>query len=504
MSEARVTELFSKLGVSWHPKGALVVTSPGSGDVIAQLAADTEKSLEDTVKSAVVTQQAWSSLARNGRVGALEAYAVALRAKKDVLAELIMLEAGKTAKEAVAEAEGASEIILKTIKDTTLPEFNGMSRCKERLPAGVVGLITSFNFPIAVAHWTTAPALLAGNAVVWKPSEKTPLVALACKAIFAKALPEYSQLLQIVIGAREVGQALVAHEQVDVISATGSVTMGQGIRKTLAKKKNNAVPPILELGGNNGVIISEKVTPEHLRFALSSLLNSFFGSTGQRCTNTRRLFVHRSQYDETVAQLTKYIETFLASVVKDGVIDPDNAYGYGPLIDEDAYLRFEDAKKETIAEGGRIVLGSRLFAERNPRIYFVEPALALLPSACALEETSILHRETFAPLLFMVPYDGTIMEALRMLNAPGNAGLVGGIYTLSQKEADVFARLNEAGHSLINSPKGTGTPAFGMGFGGNKESGAGEILNSADPLQAFTRPGRFSRIAQNKDIVMGD
>jgi len=360
---------------------------------------------------------------------------------------------------------------------------------------GNVGLITSFNFPLVVGFWTIGPALLAGNAVIWKPSEKTPLAALAAKAIFDKTLGTDKDLLQIVIGGRDIGQALVAHEQINMISATGSVGMGKAIEATLAKKRGNMAAPILELGGNNGVIISDKISPEHLAWSLNALMNSFLGTTGQRCTNTRRLFVHTSLYDSAVLQLETLIENFMANVVKDGAMDAANAQGYNALIDEDAFSRFESAKKKAVEEGGKILLGNRIL-KTFAKAYFVEPALALLP-----KQTAIMHQETFAPILFIVPYNH-FDEALKLVNEPTNAGLVNAIYTQSQAEADQFAYANQAGHSLINSPRGTGTPAHGMGFGGNKDSGTGEILNSADPLQAFTKPGRFIRIAQNKDVVM--
>jgi aldehyde dehydrogenase (NAD+) len=148
-----------------------------------------------------------------------------------------------------------------------------------------------------------------------------------------------------------------------------------------------------------------------------------------------------------------------------------------------------------LAEGGSVVFGQRLKAKDGG--FYPEPCLALLPS-----QTPIMHTETFAPILFVAPYSGDVADACMALNAPENAGLVGAIYTQSQREADYFAVHCDAGHALINPPKGTGTPAHGMGFGGNKHSGEGEILNTADPLQAFTRPGHFTRIAQNKDVKM--
>ncbi len=493
MAEARkrIADIFRTLGAELpHARaGSLSVRNPADGSIIAQLPADDTSSLQQKIVLARAAQHAFAPLKRAERATLLEDLAEALKRRRELLAELITLEGGKSKKEALAEADGSADVLLKTIKDATLPDLNGMMRVKERPPAGVVGLITSFNFPLAVAHWTIAPALLAGNAGLWKPSEKTPLVALAAKAVFDQAAGQHKDLLQIVLGAGNVGKALVAHEEIDMVSATGSVAMGQAIRAMLAHKKNNAVKPILELGGNNGVIISDKVTPEHLAWSLTALLNSFLGSTGQRCTNTRRLFVHRTLYDKAVEILSRHIEAFLASGANED-------YGYGPLIDADAHERFARAKKRVLAEGGKLLFGKRRETPHE-QAYHVEPALALLPS-----QTAIMFEETFAPLLHVVPYEGGIESAVTLINAPENAGLVNGIYTQNQAEADYFAAHNRAGHSVINSPKGTGTPAFGMGFGGNRDSGEGEILNSADPLRPFTRDGQFRRIAQNKDIAM--
>lgn len=363
---------------------------------------------------------------------------------------------------------------------------------------GLVGLITSFNFPLAVANWTIAPAMLAGNGLLWKPSEKTPLTALAYKMVFDRVMGGFADLLQVLVGGRELGAALVSAEEVRLISATGSVAMGRGIRMALEQKAQAPCPPILELGGNNGVVISAKINDAHRDWAVNSLLNSFFGTAGQRCTNTRRLIVHRSQVDAVVGEFKRHITQLVTSgMVASPLEGASNAYGYGPLIDGHAFALFEKAKQAAAEQGGIVWGGARLMAAAAPQAYYVEPALVVIPG-----QSSIVHEETFAPLLYIIPYDGEVEAALALLNAPENAGLVSGIYTQSQREADVFAAGSEAGHVVINSPKGTGTPAFGMGFGGNKASGEGEILNAADPLRAFTLPVAYRRIAQHQATVM--
>ncbi|NBX03611.1 MAG: aldehyde dehydrogenase family protein [Alphaproteobacteria bacterium] len=478
----------------------LKVFSPADGALITEIKTDSTATLSNKIAASANAQNKWKPAPHSERVVLVEAYSAALKNHHEELAKLVTHEAGKTNKEALTEVDGAADILIKTIKDITLPELNGMLRRKERDALGVVGLITSFNFPIAVAHWTIAPALLAGNSVVWKPSEKTPLVAQRCKEIFDSVAGQYKGLLQLAIGARDIGELLVGDERTALISATGSVGMGLGIRNILAARKTPPAPSILELGGNNGVIISNKISPAHLEFAVSSIMGSFLGTSGQRCTNTRRIIAHRELLRQLVESFKAKLDVFVASgAIVNPLLGASNDYGYGPLIDADAFNRFEAAKAQVLAEGGEIIGGARLLSAQYPGAYYVEPALALLPS-----QTAIMHQETFAPILFIAPYEGSVDNGIAMMNAPENAGLVSGIYTLSQKEADIFASTSEAGHVLINSPKGTGTPAFGMGFGGNKHSGVGEILNAADPLAAFTSATHFRRIAQNKDIAMDE
>jgi aldehyde dehydrogenase (NAD+) len=473
------------------------VHAPADGSLLAGLAQDDAQSVAEMGKRARVAQARLAALPRRERAFLLEKLSVAVRQAKDALGGLITLEGGKTVKEGVGEAESSADVLLKTVADASLPEFSGMIRVKERPPVGVVGLITSFNFPLVVAHWTLAPALLAGNAVLWKPSEKTPLTALGLKGVFDAALPEWSDLLHIVVGGREAGSALVAEPQVDMVSATGSVAMGRGIKVVLERRAGRVFQPILELGGNNGVIISDKIDDAHRDFALDALLNSYYGTSGQRCTNTRRLIVHEKQLQPVVAGLKARNAALMDSgAVANPLSGVSNAYGYGPLIDGDAYARFVKSMEQAKVEGGQVWGGERVLKELEGA-YYVAPAIAVMPN-----QTAVMHEETFAPLLFITPYAGDVGDALMLLNAPDNAGLVAGIYTQSQREADMFAASAQAGHVLINGPKGTGTPAFGMGFGGNKASGEGEILNSADPLRAFTRDTQYRRIAQNVSIVM--
>ncbi len=441
--------------------------------------------LSDMIKNARLLQPEFAACGYLARQELIIAYADALKQKRTLLAKIVADDAKKTAKDAASEVDSAIDILGKTISDAALPDLGTMKRQRIKEPVGIVALITSFNFPIAVAHWNIAPALLAGNVVLWKPSEKTPHAAMACKEIFDIVAGNNHHALQIVRGGREIGAQLVADEAVDMISATGSVAMGEAIARALAGKRNNQIPPILELGGNNALVISEHISNSHLNFALEALLRSFLATTGQRCTNTRRLIIHKSWFEQAVTGL----QNMLAEHISSGLLgNPDNEYGYRELIDDEAYKRFENAVKTARNEGGKIVFGE-----------YNQPALAIMP-----KQSAAMHEETFAPLLYIVAYDGDLENAMTLVNAPDNAGLVNGIYTLSKAEAEQFIRLNQAGHSVINSPKGTGTPAFGLGFGGNKSSGSGEILWNADPLAAFTKRNPLKRAAINSEIKMNE
>ncbi len=482
-----IKEIWAKIGrdAKELQVGKLSIISPLHGGEIAHLATHSPTQVQAKIEEAALGQPRWAT--ETQRELFLRFLADALKANTESLGLLITYEAGKTRAEGKGEVANSIATLTNTIAhNTRMMEHEAV---RERTPLGVVGLITSFNFPLAVANWTIAPALLAGNSVVWKPSEKTPLTALAYETIFKNAVRDFNaqhstqipeNLVQVILGERDVGHVLVEHPHVAIVSATGSVAMGKSIKATLAKRgcKNQ---PILELGGNNAVIISDKNDDAHLARAATSLMESLLGTCGQRCTDTRRLIVHDRVMARFLELLKERYQNFIAEGhIKNPLEGGDNKYGFGPLIHAGAYQQFEHAKHAVTQAGGQIHFGARRLADTHPKAYYVEPAIAVLDT-----QTSIMHEETFAPLVYLVPYKGDVKNGLRIANAPENAGLVNGIYTQDTEEAEIFARLNEAGHGVINSNKGTGTPAYGMGFHGNKASGEGTIL-SPDPLRPFT------------------
>lgn len=477
----KLEEICKDLGLSL-PKGNLQVFSPLDSSEIASIQSHSAADVDAVIASAATSN--WSGLTLEQRAGELLKFADAVEAKADSLTQLVRIDAGKTTSEAAGEVGNFVSTIRSNCEAATskkLDDLGIMTRKKSYIPVGVVALITSFNFPLAVAGWTIAPAMLVGNAVVWKPSEKTPLVALAIQQVWNDTIGGGD--LQVVNGAAETGKALVENANIGMVSATGSVGMSQAILRGYRK----SVPPILEAGGNNAMIISNQNSAENLEFALESLLKSFLAGSGQKCTNTRRLFVHADVYESFVQELKTAIEQFVASEE----IGADNAkHGYCPLIDSSSYDIFVSTIAAATEQGGTVHLGEKVESEG----IYVQPALAEMPS-----QTKIMHEECFAPLLFIVKYN-EFAEALEQVNAPKNAGLVNAIYTQSRAEADDFAARNEAGHTVINSATGTGTPAHGMGFGGNKDSGTGEILNAEDQLHPFAKAA--SRVATNSSIKL--
>lgn len=493
--------IFTRALADFHmAKGkGLAVHTPLSGELLHELTPDDPSSVAPKAAAAKAAQRVWQQTPRAQREALLQEYAAALKSNLPSLAQMIVLEAGKTYPEAKVEVMGAANVIGNTMTQLAklyprhLPE-----------PLGVVGLITSFNFPFAVAHWTLAPALLAGNSVLWKPSEKTPLVAHAAYDLLRRTIASFNvqhdaqvptSLVQIISGGRVAGEAMVAHEDVCMISATGSVAMGKAIQKTLAHKKHPAAPSVLELGGNNAAIISQHLTPEALEIAVSSVFFSALASSGQRCTDTRRLLVHRVHYNAVLAMLkARYQQVLDEKLIGNPLSLPEGKEGFGPLIDEDAFSRYLRAAKSAFAEGGTIHSGSetfsampnasalRLHEKLFPHAYYVKPLLAAMP---AQKEGGILCEETFAPILYLLPYDD-FEQALGAAFAPLNAGLVQALYSLNQDEIRRFTQGCPAGHAVVNSRTGTGTPAHGLGFGGCRDSGEGEILG-LDPLLPFTK-----------------
>jgi len=335
-------------------------------------------------------------------------------------------------------------------------------------PLGVCAVISAFNFPVAVWSWNTALALVCGDPVIWKPSEKTPLTAVACDALFATALREFDAahpgvaptgLHQLVLGGRDVGATLSASRKVPLVSATGSVRMGVEVAAVLAGRLGRS---ILELGGNNGMIVAPTAD---LDMVVRAVTFAAVGTAGQRCTTLRRLIVQRDVAQGLIARL----EAAFASVK---VGDPLEAGTLvGPLIDKLAFDHMQSALQQARDEGGSVNGGERVPVLDAPDAFYVRPALVRMPA-----QSAVVERETFAPILYVMTYD-TFDEALAMHNAVPQ-GLSSAIFTNDVREAERFMSADGSDCGIANVNIGTSGAEIGGAFGGEKETGGGRESGS--------------------------
>jgi aldehyde dehydrogenase (NAD+) len=338
-------------------------------------------------------------------------------------------------------------------------------------PLGVVGVISAFNFPVAVWSWNAALAFVCGDSVVWKPSEKTPLVALATQALFERAAAKFGPdapagLSTLLIGGREVGEALVDHPKVPLVSATGSTAMGRTVAPKLAARFARA---LLELGGNNAAIVAPSAD---LDLTLRGVAFAAMGTAGQRCTTLRRLFVHDSVYDAFVGRLkSAYPSVPVGDPRAAGVL-------VGPLIDKAAFDAMQSALAQARAAGGRVVGGDRVEVA-GPDAFYVSPALVEIE-----EQADIVKSETFAPILYVMRY-AELADAIAAQNDVAQ-GLSSSIFTLNVREAELFVSGEGSDCGIANVNIGPSGAEIGGAFGGEKETGGGREAGS-DSWKTYMR-----------------
>lgn len=330
-------------------------------------------------------------------------------------------------------------------------------------PLGVVGVISAFNFPVAVWSWNAALALVCGNAVVWKPSEKTPLTALATRALFERAAAKVGDvpegLCALLVGDVPMGETLVDSAQIPLVSATGSTAMGRAVAPRLAKRFARA---ILELGGNNAAIVCPSAD---LDLALRAIAFSAMGTAGQRCTSLRRLIVHETIYDELVARLKKvYLSVVVGDPRAEGTL-------VGPLIDQRSLAGMHAALDEARRDGAVVTGGDRVTVDGAEDALYVRPALVEIA-----QQSEVVRRETFAPILYVMKYD-ELEEAIRLQNDVSQ-GLSSSIFTLNMREAERFLSAAGSDCGIANVNIGTSGAEIGGAFGGEKETGGGRESGS--------------------------
>ena len=474
-----VDGLLDRLGVpaSAYTKGNHPVHTPIDGCVIATVQLEPAAAVSAKIAQAQQAFEAWRTVPAPRRGELVRLFGEVLREYKAELGELVSVEAGKITQEGLGEVQEMIDIcdfavgLSRQLYGLTIASERPGHHMRESWhPLGVVGVISAFNFPVAVWAWNTTLALVCGNAVVWKPSEKTPLTALACQALFEKALAKFGDapagLSQVIIGDRDAGQALVDDPRVPLVSATGSTRMGREVGPRVAARFGRS---ILELGGNNAMILAPSAD---LDLAVRAVLFSAVGTAGQRCTTLRRVIVHRSVKDEVVARVK-------SAYGKVRIGDPRQGNLIGPLIDKASYQAMQDALVRARDEGGQVFGGERQLAEQYPDAYYVAPAIVEMPG-----QTEVVRHETFAPILYVMAYDD-FDEALR-LNNEVPQGLSSCIFTTDLREAERFQSAAGSDCGIANVNIGTSGAEIGGAFGGEKETGGGRESGS-DAWKAYMR-----------------
>jgi aldehyde dehydrogenase (NAD+) len=466
-----------------HAGNELQVRSPRDGAVLASLKLHTAAEAEAAIRNAQKAFETWRGVPAPVRGELVRILGDVLREYREPLGKLVSLETGKILSEGSGEVQEMIDIcdfavgLSRQLYGLTIASERPGHRIMETWhPLGVVGVITAFNFPVAVWAWNAALALVCGNAIVWKPSEKAPVSALAVQSLFAKAVDRFSRqhagtipenLCQVLIGRGEIGDALAGSPLVPLVSATGSVRMGRQVAARVASRLGRS---LLELGGNNGAIVAPSAD---LDLALRAIVFSAAGTAGQRCTSLRRLFVQRAIHDDVVSR----IERVYAGVKVGDPLDADTLVG--PLIDAAAFNAMQQALQQAKAEGGVIKGGERVIVLGGDNAFYVRPALVRMP-----KQTGIMYHETFAPVLYVVAYD-SFEQAIAMNNAVPQ-GLSSAIFTNDLREAEAFVSATGSDCGLANVNIGTSGAEIGGAFGGEKDTGGGRESGS-DAWRAYMR-----------------
>ena len=458
--------------------GNLIVHSPIDGVQIAKLEMHTPEDAKQMIAKSKRAFLQWRDIPAPRRGELVRLFGEALREEKENLGRLVSLECGKIEQEGFGEVQEMIDIcdlavgLSRQLYGLTIAsERPGHTMRETWHPMGVCAVITAFNFPVAVAAWNGALALVCGNPVIWKPSEKAPLTALAVGKIFDKALKAFGDapddLFQIVVGDYTVGEVLSASNDIAILSATGSTRMGRMVGPIVSERFGRS---ILELGGNNAMIVTPSAD---LEMALRAIVFSAVGTCGQRCTSLRRLFVHESIYSDLVPRLTKAYQTLpVGNPLEDGTL-------VGPMIDEESYQAMQSALTQAVSEGGKQSGGERVLQDKYPDGYYVSPAIVEMPA-----QTNIVREETFAPILYVMPYQD-IDKAIHSQNDV-KQGLSSCIFTNDVREAETFLSASGSDCGIANVNIGPSGAEIGGAFGGEKETGGGRESGS-DAWKGYMR-----------------
>ncbi|VVD81687.1 aldehyde dehydrogenase [Pandoraea eparura] len=473
------TSILNELGIAKLAEaGDIAVHSPIDGALIGRVASASVADAQATLARAQTAFTAWRNVPAPRRGELVRLLGERLRERKQALGALVTLEAGKILQEGLGEVQEMIDIcdfavgLSRQLYGLTIASERPGHRMAETWhPMGVCTVISAFNFPVAVWAWNAALALVCGNAVVWKPSEKTPLTALAVNQLMEDVIAEFGDapegLTALIIGGRDVGEALVADPRSAIVSATGSTEMGRKVGVEVARRFGRS---ILELGGNNAGIVTGSADME---LAPRGILFSAVGTAGQRCTTLRRLFVHESVYDKTVERLkTLYGKVAIGNPLERGTL-------MGPLIDEGAFKRMQDALDKARAQGGKVTGGERHVVAGAENAFYVKPAIVEMPS-----QTEIVLTETFAPILYVLKYSD-FAQAIDANNAASH-GLSSCVFTTDLREAERFTSSAGSDCGIANVNIGPSGAEIGGAFGGEKETGGGRESGS-DAWKGYMR-----------------
>lgn len=462
------------------PNAVLASYSPVNGQLIGTVAQTSAAQYDQVVAQAQAAFRTWREVPAPQRGEIVRQIGEAFRAHKEQLGWLVSYEMGKIYQEGLGEVQEIIDIcdfavgLSRQLYGLTIPSERAGHRMQERWhPLGIVGVISAFNFPVAVWSWNAMLAAVCGDVVIWKPSEKTPLCALACQHIIQDVLRRNNLpegIFSLTIGDAELGKRMAADTRIELVSATGSTRMGKAVATTVAARLGKY---LLELGGNNAIVLTPHAD---LKLALQAIVFGAVGTCGQRCTSTRRLIIHDSIYDKVKEALLKTYKS-----LPDRIGSPLDAQTLiGPLIDADAVQMMQDRLRKVQAEGGTLLFGGQVHtAPQLQGGHYVVPALVE-----ARNEMESVQHETFAPILYLMRYN-TWEEAVAMHNGVPQ-GLSSAIFTDNFREAEQFLGASGSDCGIANVNIGTSGAEIGGAFGGEKETGGGRESGS-DSWKAYMR-----------------
>ncbi|WP_303310289.1 aldehyde dehydrogenase family protein [Hymenobacter sp. BT730] len=469
-------------GLNWggaENSNTRTITSPADGKVIATVAMATAEDYEQVVRTAQAAFLTWRTMPAPKRGEIVRQIGNKLREFKEPLGKLVSYEMGKIMQEGLGEVQEMIDIcdfavgLSRQLYGFTMHSERPAHRMYEQYhPLGLVATISAFNFPVAVWSWNAMLAAVCGDVNIWKPSEKTPLVAVAVQNIIQDVLRENELpegIFNLIIGDAEIGAKMAADTRIPLVSATGSTRMGKKVGEVVGGRLGRA---LLELGGNNAIILTQHAD---LDMAMRAVVFGAVGTAGQRCTTTRRLIIHESIFEDVKARLLKiYPNLPIGNPLQEGTL-------VGPLIDEQAVHMFTKALQEVQAEGGKLLIGGEVLkGEAYASGTYVTPAIVE-----AENHYHTVQEETFAPILYLIKYSGSVEAAIELQNGV-KQGLSSSIFSLNMRETETFLSYAGSDCGIANVNIGTSGAEIGGAFGGEKETGGGRESGS-DAWRVYMR-----------------